>query len=693
MTSSFAGYHRPRRPAVETISYLRGLPLNVDQSQQEIQTYRSMQKGNDAYDDFPQNLAAAFSALEEVQGEIASLAGDEYGSKSVELLAQIAAPYSEIAARCLLNACLGYCLHLATHRFGSHVLQSILQLSVISLSTNDMAMDENAPPSLREHANGVLPSLCDVIQAVVEELSPHSEELAVHMCGSHVLRTLLCVLGGVQLVTSHRGSDNQQGESSALLRGKPKSKKKKKRKRQSEDASSNGDATHNAGTMSITFLEGSRIDNVRFPVILESLSQALLGEHQSEPGKLQQLACHASAGPLLIVLIRVLTYSDETVQKDWKLNEDQIDAREAFQLGIVKVEPRYKFGSLADRAVRQILCWQSGETVQEFAGDIIYGLSGEIRGSHVLETVFRLCYDDFYSELLRCGDFLSSASVQEYVQHDVSNFVVQTILATVREKEQAETILKVIEKSISSGVAIDPNRKRRGIIWRAAELAAKYRVEQESVIKAIRLGFLAISNSSPVAENDDDEATARKKRKKERKKASMIELKECVPLLLQINENSIKSEQLSMDVAGTRTVYHMLRFSPRLCEGVLDGIVQELSTEELVSIAKDGLGSRCVLDGILDGPVQIPVFQKAVQELRSKFVGRIVSMANHRVAHHVVRKLFVALSTMGEKEKLADELIRGKNLLLGNAVGRSIIEDVRLDLYEMDKKEWRRKVA
>ncbi|NJN84356.1 MAG: hypothetical protein HC802_20135, partial [Caldilineaceae bacterium] len=323
---------------------------------------------------------------------------------------------------------------------------------------------------------------------------------------------------------------------------------------------------------------------------------------------MQQLACHASAGPLLIVLLRVLTYSDESVRKEWAEKISQDTTQEAYQLGIAKVEPRYTLGSPADRAVRQILCWQSGETAQEFAGDIVYGMSGEIRGSHLLETIFRLCYDEFHSQLLRCGDFLSATAVQEYIEHDVSNFVIQTILCTIRE-EQAESMLKVMEKIISSGAVIDPTKKRRGIIWRAVELAARFRVEQDSILKAIRLGFLATSNAlTSVLETNDDEGP-RKKKKKERKKASHVELKDCVRLFLQIKPSSTDAEQISLDVAGCRTVYHMLRFSPRLCEGVLDGIVGELSTEDLVSIAKDGIGSRCVLDGILDGPVQTPIFK------------------------------------------------------------------------------------
>ena len=211
-------YSRPRRPETDTISYLRSLPLDVDQAKQEITAFL-----NDG-GEFPQILAAAFSAIDEVRMEIASLAGNEYGSQCLEMLAHISAPVSEIVSRILLNACSGYHLHLATHRYGSHVVQTILQLAVSSSSDSDLALHEESPPF--SHSPDSLPSLSDLIEGMVEELSPHASDLAVHVCGSHVARTLICVLGGVDLVASPSSSNENRVESGAILRGRKKNKKK-----------------------------------------------------------------------------------------------------------------------------------------------------------------------------------------------------------------------------------------------------------------------------------------------------------------------------------------------------------------------------------------------------------------------------------------------------------------------------------
>jgi len=364
-TTCSTGYHRPRRPASDTIAYLRGLPLDIDIAHQEVSRFLSSSSkitkkdiqnneednnnnednddDDDDDDDFPQSLAAAFSALDEVKSEIASLAGDEYGSQSIEILTRIAAPYSEIASRILLNACKGYYLHLTTHRYGSHVLQTILQLSMVSISSsmtttttttaaaaaaatdnNDLALHEEAPPSLKEEDenNMSLPSLYELIIGVVDELSPHITELAVHLCGSHVVRTLLCVLGGVTLESSRHDTSNsnnkKQFDMGGTIRGRLKPKKKKKKKKpSSSDDSSSSSSTPQAGTMTIVYQTNSRIEPNKFQPTLESLSQALLGERSAEPGELQQHACHASAGPLLIVLIRVLTYSTDSARMNF----------------------------------------------------------------------------------------------------------------------------------------------------------------------------------------------------------------------------------------------------------------------------------------------------------------------------------------------------------------------------------------
>lgn len=673
-----SGYNRPRRPNPETIAYLRGLPLVVDEAKKEIDAF--LNGGKDS-DDFPQSLSAAISAIDEVRMEIASLAGDEHASQSLEILAHVSAPYSETAARVLLSACSGYHLHLATHRYGSHVLQTILQLAVSSSSDTDLALHKEAPQFGDYVAS--LPSLSDLILGMVEELSTTATQLAIHVCGSHVLRTLLCVLGEVDLLPSGPQNDNKV-DSGAILRGRKKSKKKKK-KPTPDDSSS---ATSHAGTMRVVYRTNSRINSHEFGPQLESLTHALLGEPSDGPGELQQLACHPSAGPLLIVLLRVLTYSSPEAKLMVEKQSSDVNAAIAdFRLGISRPEPTFTVGSVAHEMAKKLLCWDDSAEEQTQLGDVIYGYSGEPRGSHVLETLLRLSTDDMYNAIVKYGAFEDPTSLQDYSEHEVSNFVVQTLLTTIRSKEQAERILKAIEKVISGGLAVDSSKRRRGILWRACELAAKYRVGQESLLKAVRLGFGAISESGDIIEKGE---SSDGKKKKQRQKASAWEIKDCVPSLIDLKMPQDEGGRALLDAAGARCVYHMLHFSPRLCEDVLKGILEGLSMEDMEVLCRDGLGSRCILDGILDGPGNSAVFASAFKVLYDKLKGRWTSLATDRVGHHTVKKLFHALPKMDDKAKLVEELVAGGNRLNGNSMGRSVAQECLVQIYSENRKEWRK---
>jgi hypothetical protein len=680
------GYNRPRRPSSETIAYLRGLPLDIEASTAEITNFLNPEHPDN---EFPQSLAAAISAIDEVRNEIASLAGDEHGSQCLEVLAHIAAPYSETAARILLHSCSGYHLHLSTHRYGSHVVQSILQLAVASSCKEDLALYEDSP-QFSEATEATLPSLTDLILGIAEEISPNASQLAIHVCGSHVLRTLLCVLGGVNLVSSPGAPNGNKVATGAILRGRKKGKKKKKKKPVAE--------VPHAGTMHIVYLKDSRVSPDEFSSSLDDLNSSLIGQPVDGPGELQQLSIHPSAGPLLIVLLRVLTYTSisaklESQREKTKDGDDTFNLIADFRLGISPKEPTFEIDSPAHALVKRLLCWQEGAEEQEHAGAIIYGLSGEPRGSHLLETMLRLSPDSVYESIVKCGDFDSPTSLQEYVEHEFSNFVIQTLLSTIRSKEMAESMLKTVEEVISSGLATDPHKRRRGILWRAVELAAKFRVGQDSILKAIRLGFGAANAEEAENTADNSETAEDGKKKKKRTKDSAVAIKDCIPKLINIKKPESDGGRAVLDVAGTRSIYHLLRFSPSLCVEVLSGITEGLTQDELQMIAKDGLGSRCIMDGILDGPVKTPIFAVGVKNLFEKLQSCWVALASDRVGHHTVMKMFAALPRIDDKAKLVEELSTGGNRLGGTAMGRSVVETCLVDEYQDSKKSWRQSVS
>lgn len=643
-------YQRPRRPNAETIAYLKSLPLSVELANDEITKFMDQDST-----EFPTLLAASLSAVEEIKHEIASLAGDEEASQILEALAHVTMPYSEIATRVMFAGLGGYHIHLSTHRYGSHVVQTILQLGSVSLSEQDLALNDDAPQISTEN----LPSLKDLIHAMVEELAPTASHLAVHVCGSHVLRSLVCFLGGVKI----------KQDKYTARRGKEKSKKKRKKKDISSD---NAPRNRHAGMVELVYeAKNSKLAN-SFHDTLQNLLDCMWNEGTNIG--LQEMACHPSAGPLLMLSLRVLTYTYCPEKQDWQqksLNEDT----DKFRLGIAEPQPKFGLDSPAHNLVKRILMLDFDEKV----GDVIYGLSGEPRGSHVLETLMHISPDEVHSQIFYKGGF--NASLVEYVEHDVSNFVVQALLSTIRSKDQAELLLKGVEKLVANGYVVNPANKRIGILWRATELAAKFHIHQESLLKAIRIGCgLTVKSTSDEAAGDEG------KKKKPRQKASSIPLQDCMPYLLNLQVPLRDGDRVTLGVEGTRAVFHLMRFSPRLCDGVLEGLTEKMSQYELELLAKDGLGSRCVWDGILDGGSE-KNFLKAAKSLLLKLRGRWVALASHRVGHHCVIKLFRLLD-IEDKAILISELADMFNRLEGSAMGRSVIKACAVDAFLDGESTW-----
>lgn len=668
-------YNRPRRPNPETLSYLRSLPFDEKNSHNEIYAYVKYQHqltAKNQQDDevmseveYPQILTASLAALDEIQHEIASLAGDEYGSQCIETIARISAPYSKIAARKLLLGVSGYMIHLSTHRYGSHVLQTIFQ-TILEPAHFDLDVDLSKVLELDDNESEIsnLPSLKDLILAISEELHHVSKDLAVHICGSHVLRSLICILGGViESVPSHLSSKTGTLDMGGARRGKAKGKKKKKKNVTDELAS----ITNNASHVQYKKITDGRIDasdsdiaNSLNLFIRDLTGMDLVGTDNipKQPGELQQLACNPSACPLLIVLMRILILKDSK-ESEILMNSSEEKIQSDFRLGIHAEENKFRNDSSAERLAKFILCWDDENYEQ--AGDIIYGLSGEPRGSHLLELLLRVSNDDFYDNLCRAAKFFDPNTFIEYASHDVSNFVIQTLINTARTRTQVETLIKCVEPAISNGYVLDIANKRRGILWRTVEMSSKFKIGQETILKSLRKGFSTIH------------------------KETDISMEDCIVKLLEIKMPQEEEGKLIIDAIGARTVYHLLRFVPRLCTEILDGILSNYGSFALEAMCNDGLASRCVIDGILDGPTKQKPFTQGVKRLLEKLSGRWVDLSLERVGHHAVKKIFTKLKSMDDKLLLAKELASKINRLNGNAMGRSVLVDCAVkDLLESE---------
>ena len=558
-------YNRPRRPNADTIQYLSSLPLDLKAAEAELNEFR---QHSEEEQEEPQMIAAAKAAIEEVQNEIASLAGEERSSEQLELLVRIACEEHlgncELSARRMLHGLSGYYLHLSCHRYGSHVTQTVIDIcgrfqGQIN-NTKDHRNDDNAS----------VPSVQDLKLAAAFELIPHARSLAKHVCGSHVLRAVICALAGVARadeVVTHLPSANNYMNGSSI----------RKKKHKSQGSNSKSIDNRCVQRLKIQFPMPQKCRQ-GFEALVEAITgytkEKYIATEATPQGVLVDtemlaLLCHPSSGPLVDLLIRVLAILSSSSIADCgePLQEAQkID----FRLGTpADTTTRFLPQSEAEMCIKYILHWNSPNTA---SGDILYGLSGETHGSRIVETILQVSHDDLYRELLARGDFFGQLG--DYASHDVANFVVQMILQTARSKDQVEKLVEGLVPLVKNGVLMDSSR--RGVTFRLVEMCAKWKIGQGEVLNAVLVGCC-------------------KKVGKEFSSTTSIipplDIEGCINYLLSMQFLEDGGGKLKVDVNGARIIHYLLRFNPKLCGSILDAILS-LSSSDLNSIAKDSLASR-----------------------------------------------------------------------------------------------------
>jgi len=549
-------YNRPRRPNPDTIQYLSSLPIDLKTAEEACHDEDSNQG-----DDEPQMITAAKAAIEEVQHEIASLAGEERPSEQLELLVKVACGEHlgncELSARRMLYGLSGYYLHLACHRYGSHVVQTVwdvcgrFQVGGEDINRHDQGLDNRM-------GDDNLPSVRSLLSAAVLELTPHTRALATHACGSHVIRAIVCALSGAaytnEVIRSYNTSVNTD----------------KKGKKKNHRGGSSLDYRHIQSikiqfSMSKEGAQGleSLIESITGYASKKCVSKG--GSHKSNQdvdAETLTLLCHPSSGPLINLLIRILAaLSDGTTTIEGHQNTTQ--KLSSSDNKATRILPN----SEAEMFIKYLLHWHNPTR----CGDIVFGLSGETYGSRILETIFQVIHDDMYQELLERANFVNHTSLIDYVHHDVSNFVVQTILQTIRSSQQGQIIAEGLIPLIRTAEILQP--LRRGVAFHLVEMCAQWNIEQDEVLEALMEGC---------AKQNTEETS---------KKLSRTMKQSLIHQLLLHEFPKDGGEKLKFDFNGVRIIHSLLRFSPNRCNKVLDGILS-LKDYELVAISKDGLASR-----------------------------------------------------------------------------------------------------
>ena len=479
--------------------------------------------------------------------------------------------------------------------------------------------------------------------------------LARDLCGTHVLRALLHALTGRVDASANRGT--------AVARKKNGKKKKKKRKKSTV---SEHDEQYNRRSLADRIPEPEH----SVPESWESAVVAIVTLMSSKTSKeLYDMSFDSNGSPVLQLMLVIGAHHSEKTDSlirrilDWS-------EREAYEKRVAD----------ARAAAAATVAAPAAPTPRSWVDDMVRDQCS----SHVLEVMLQYSSDALYFDLLQrvfCGHITTFATAP------ICNFVVQKLVACARSPAHLEIILKEIKPVMAQ--LIHP--RLLGVVWRVVEATNKYTGYQERVVRWLvraskKKAGKDIVNAllwTPVAPTKEGEAGVAGGEDFEGGASS------ATAAAGVINGSSSSSSSsagttLVLSIAGARTLQQLFRAPPSVCAPVLSSFAAQ-TQEQLALLATHPVGSRAVLEAVLEGPDD---FNRAKQGIVDGLAGKLVDVSCDRFGTYVVQKCY-GMARMKRKEAMALELSKKTRVLSGSANGRHVLRACRAELYERSPEQWR----
>lgn len=273
----------------ELKSYLKDAHANLQRLDSEAQEYghRPTTGAGDAdEEEGDERTTLRLAMLREMDGQELACATD--GESSV-ILEAILSGLDERRLRILADRMSGSCATLASHRFGSHVLQAVLRGLQQSLVSSSRKGKGKASVQGQEGSTGVLRTAEELIRNITEEVIPDAQSLVQATFATHVIRSLLLLLSGHDI----SADTNIRSKKSAAFRNKAVAPEQGKGKE-------NG------------FANGVNIPS--FPDLLASLREACVPQDSTGRNEVRALLMSASASPTFALLLSLEAQAGESVR-------------------------------------------------------------------------------------------------------------------------------------------------------------------------------------------------------------------------------------------------------------------------------------------------------------------------------------------------------------------------------------------
>lgn len=304
------------------------------------------------------------------------------------------------------------------------------------------------------------------------------------------------------------------------------------------------------------------------------------------------------------------------------------------------------------KLAKHILQWEDEDTCESG----FYDLAADAVTSHVLEALFESASDKFFRKVFeRCirGKMLQLA------EHNIANYVVQNVIKIVRTEEMALQVLEELEASMWTLLSMG----RPGVVWRVVEMCVKFKLRQKEV-------FDALVNAVTKQESKKPEAVR----------------KNFVASLLNVQlSTSATSAKVQLNVVGAKIIEQLQKFEAGeyltpLYKGILS-----FNSVQLMALAKDSTGSRCVVEPIWES--KDPSTAWVRDELYQRFVGKFGTLAMDRLGAFSVMKCYEDLP-LDKKEAVVHELLAVENQLSGSHFSQLVMSTCQLFEYKQSREKW-----
>lgn len=440
-------------------------------------------------------------------------------------------------------------------------------------------------------------TLNQALNLICQVVGERATDMMSNCYGSHVVRSLLSLLSGV----TFEASDKRTGGHSGGLLGR---------------------LSHTQNRADIP-----KQDDIIFPQLLQPLVERLL---EAARRNTLQLCRDPFAGPVLQAMLKILAGDASTVAK----------------------AIRILLGCNTEKINKQ------GNTLEDVSSENLKQLMFDNSSSHLVEVMLEVAPDALYMEMFQQ---ILIHHILEYALHQSANFVVQALITSVRNRNQADLLFAELRPNFWTLI----KEMRSGIITSILQACKRFHSNEQEVCRSLA-NAINLENASPSC---------------------------LVPRLLFLESYARSNGSKDwnpdfgkkMSVLGCAMLQLIFSYPEECNQQFWLSLVSMESVDILVTI-KDPGGCHVVESFLSSGAPW-----KHKNRLMSKLKGHFAELASHMLSSFTLEKCF-SVAKIDLKEAIASELASVQTELAKTKHGPHLIKKFDIMGYSRMPDQWRMRI-